>query len=512
MVSSSWARAAFCVASSSAFVQDAAESSTLLQRTKLKAGMASDGASDMITSGSEEASAFMASGTTASELRLLESLATAAVRNGDKIDDDTKAELRKLLEDELAKSKKQILEAHAADKAEGESMLASFNEHCLATFTSSQSVRKGHLEGQTEDLHNSHVALRGDLADADADQTKKCTALKNFNNMLRQDAPLEIPNERDAMKAWWAGLKEFLDGYRPQWQVKEDSCAAAEEHRETTLGQANDKQTSFENDFCAQKSGLSSSCEAYEECYAQSQADIGAVNANGAAGEASRKVEWEAIAKIECFARLLLGDTPADEAGLAACKNLDSSEDLAKLVLDDVVQPAQETCFEVDSYPCTADFVATRYNGLMDVQPCERCAGTVDLSKPLTIGSVAAMKAAGWTASGCEWNGGSSGLLFEYNEQANHDVTFYCNMAAELVAKVPMQGVSGQCTATFVNTMHSADSRNVVQLYHNGVKIAEATQENIPKSVTFAFSDGDTLEFKEPWSIIGLKKDWLKCV
>lgn len=345
----------------------------------------------------------MGTGQAAGELRLLESLAVSAVRHGSKIDDATKAELRSLLNNELDTAENQIKAAHAADVTEGGDILTSYDTHCKTPFTSSQNTMNNALNKQTGSVGLKEQAQRQcrvTLEDEDGDRDTKCAALDAFLNMLRAEGPaaLTVPSTRTGMADWWVRLKAFAAHY-DQWYLLDKACREAEDQALVTrLNECKTKQSSFETDICSVRLAGHLGWTSYEQCREQSTADLLAANTDGAAGEASRKVEWEAIQKIRCFANLLLnenGEKQADgsdkltEEELNKCKNLVTDTTHLDLVPSVLPAPGVYDMSGLDvygGYPCTAGFVDTNYANLFKVETCQPCddfPGTVPI-KPST--------------------------------------------------------------------------------------------------------------------------------
>lgn len=377
-----------CMLTSCAAQTESPETNTLLQRTRIKSHL-------------QDARTGVAAGTAASELRLLESLATSVVKEGAKIDDETKNTIKDLIANELKKSKEQIQAAHNADVQAGATFVSNWNTNCQTVFETAQSTFAEKLaeDGATYNKHDNHGQCRAQWRIDDGKRDTECKELTGHNAGLRaswQEIVADIPSGRKHWATWWAQVKAFADGDQT-WRTIDKECRDAETKEDQTLASCNTKQRTFENAMCTDKLAHDLSCETYENCYAQGVGDLNAARNDAEAGANSRKIEWEAIIKIECFANLLLnegGETQSDGSdkltveSLNECKNKVVNTDHLDVMTTDPAfpggLPAPTACNRspLDAYgghPCTANFESTSYAGITDiVEDCVPCStGTV---------------------------------------------------------------------------------------------------------------------------------------
>lgn len=450
MVPSPLVRTSLCLLTSSATVPPSAlEGSALLQR-KMKA----------------------TSGMAASEARLLEGMAESVVMKGAKIDADTKEKLRSLIQDELDKSKEQIKAGHDADVTEGNAIKSNYETTCKATFTASQQSLKDALNTQTGSAglkKTTHDNCRAALVVDDDDMIGKCNTITNFNSGLRSQAQQlkdSIPPARDGWESWWSGVKG-LAAQESDWSSKEGACVDAEDQRATRVAQCNTDQTGFERDVCSHRKAGAAGCTAYDACREQAESDLAAAIQDGSVGQSSRQVEWEAILKLECFAKLLLEEEkPADQAGLTACKNLDV--DTSHLVLPGVVLPAEGSCDmspldPYGGYPCTTSFRNTCYkdsngNELMELGECQAC-------DPLAGGGASLLN---WASNVCttavsqppgDWR-----LAMNLNTRDGNVVNYYNNDFWESADPINLGGATDNVGDSLIRDFKDTDVYNSVKV------------------------------------------------
>lgn len=130
------------------------------------------------------------------------------------------------------------------------------------------------------------------------------------------------------------------------------------------------KQASFEDKACGLHKNYT--CLKYTECYDEKVQLYGSVVALAEEGEATSKVEWRAVLRIECLISALLLEDGELAPALDACKAKTYSTLPVELAYHGAA-PATRVCQEVFLQPGTAVFSNKWYNGLPDDAAAETC-------------------------------------------------------------------------------------------------------------------------------------------
>jgi len=130
------------------------------------------------------------------------------------------------------------------------------------------------------------------------------------------------------------------------------------------------KQASFEDKACGLHKNYT--CLKYTECYDEKVQLYGSVVALAEEGEATSKVEWRAVLRIECLISALLLEDGELAPAIEACKAKTYSTLPVELAYHGAA-PATRVCQEVFLQPGTAVFSNKWYNGLPDDAAAETC-------------------------------------------------------------------------------------------------------------------------------------------
>jgi len=257
-----------------------------------------------------------------------------------------------------------------------------------------------------------------DCREANDQMFSSCDALHNFieglprpncnpplgtTEMAAPTCDSEITGVDSDLKDWFTNMRENAKFYQGEWRKLRDACDASREYyKQICVDECSRKQRQFETAFCSYRQGLHATCREYQGCHVLNEQQymdlIKAVMYNAD----SRKIDWKAIHKIECYINVLIS-TESNEIrakDLLNCEagNLNTIETILTgfnetNYLSLIVPEINVSCWDlevpqfidfkecdmssVQQHPCTEDWT-NRYNGLIAPADCTECAPIPD--------------------------------------------------------------------------------------------------------------------------------------
>jgi len=202
---------------------------------------------------------------------------------------------------------------------------------------------------------------------------------------------------------WFTNMKANAKFYQEEWRALKAGCDAARKYyKEVCLDECARKQRQFETAFCAYRQGLYATCREYQGCHVLNEQQFNDLIKSVMYNADSRKIDWKAIHKIECYINVLIStESNAVRAkDLLNCEagNLNTIETILTgfnetNYLSIIVPEINVSCWDLDvpqyidwkecdmssvsQHPCTEDWLA-RYNGLIAPAECTECAPIPD--------------------------------------------------------------------------------------------------------------------------------------
>jgi len=257
-----------------------------------------------------------------------------------------------------------------------------------------------------------------DCQEAHVNMYAKCDALDNFIRGLPRPncqppigtTEMESPTcdgqptgvDSD-LRDWFTNMKENALFYQETWRDLKKHCDESRVYyKEICLDECARKQRQFETAFCSYRQGLHATCREYQGCHVLNEQQymdlIKAVQYNSD----SRKIDWKAIHKIECYINVLVS-TETNEIrakDLLNCEagNLNTIETILTgfnetNYLSIIIPEINVSCWDIEipqfidfkecdmssvqQHPCTEDWT-NRYNGLVAPADCTECAPIPD--------------------------------------------------------------------------------------------------------------------------------------
>jgi len=301
---------------------------------------------------------------------IVEDLTEKVVRGQVSIDDTTKDALNTML-GTLAESETLMQQSHEEDSTLRNNA-AELVGSCKTSYDASR-AEDAEIGGEMAASDDSHEICRTALKQLDNEKTNRCNELTSFISGLTPPS-CSKPAARDGMQGYFDGLKNHYDSNYNSWKEKNDACVAAENNVVLKDAECDTIQRQFETKFCSYRLEMHTTCSEYVGCYANAKAEFYGIMATTGASQEKRQLEWTAIQKIKCYIGVLVADEDTDrKAELGKCQELDP--DVSALKLEDPTLDDKETCnlSPVANFPCTADFVAARYSGMIGLLDCEAC-------------------------------------------------------------------------------------------------------------------------------------------
>jgi hypothetical protein len=258
----------------------------------------------------------------------------------------------------------------------------------------------------------------GSCRAANDDMFSRCDALDTFIRGLPMPncqppvgtTEMEVPSCDQSIVGvdsdlfdWFTNMKENALFYQVQWQALKKACDDARAYyKEICLDECARKQRQYEQAFCSYRQGLHGTCREYQGCHVLNEEQFRDLVKSVMYNADSRKIDWKAIHKIECYINVLIStETNAVRAkDLLNCEagNLNTIETILTgfnetNYLSLIVPEINVSCWDMDvpqyidfkecdmtsvqQHPCTEDWMA-RYNGLIAPADCTECAPIPD--------------------------------------------------------------------------------------------------------------------------------------
>jgi hypothetical protein len=257
-----------------------------------------------------------------------------------------------------------------------------------------------------------------DCQEAHTQMFDSCDALDNFilglprpncnppvgSQVMEEPSCANAPAGVDSdLEDWLGNMQANAVFYKKEWSELKAACDANRAYyKDICLTECARKQRQFETAFCSYRQGLHATCREYQGCHVLNEQQfydlVKAVMYNAD----SRKIDWKAIHKIECYINVLIS-TESNELrakDLLHCEagNLNTIETILTgfnetNYLSLIVPEINVSCWDLDvpqfidfkecdmssvaQHPCTEDWMA-RYNGLIAPAPCTECAPIPD--------------------------------------------------------------------------------------------------------------------------------------
>jgi hypothetical protein len=202
---------------------------------------------------------------------------------------------------------------------------------------------------------------------------------------------------------WFTNMKENAEFYKDEWAALKKACDDARAYyKDICLDECARKQRQFETAFCSYRQGLHATCREYQGCHVLNEQQFNDLVKSVMYNADSRKIDWKAIHKIECYINVLIStETNTVRAkDLLNCEagNLNTIETILTgfnetNYLSLIVPEINVSCWDLDvpqfidfkecdmssvsQHPCTEDWLA-RYNGLIAPATCTECAPIPD--------------------------------------------------------------------------------------------------------------------------------------
>jgi hypothetical protein len=202
---------------------------------------------------------------------------------------------------------------------------------------------------------------------------------------------------------WFTNMKENALFYQTQWQQLKKACDDARAYyKEVCLDECARKQRQFETAFCSYRQGLHATCREYQGCHVLNEQQYMDLIKTVLYNADSRKIDWKAIHKIECYINVLVS-TETNEVrakDLLNCEagNLNTIETILTgfnetNYLSLIIPEINVSCWDLDvpqyidfkecdmssvaQHPCTEKWL-DRYEGLIAPASCTACAPIPD--------------------------------------------------------------------------------------------------------------------------------------
>jgi hypothetical protein len=205
------------------------------------------------------------------------------------------------------------------------------------------------------------------------------------------------------LEDWLTNMQANAMFYKKEWAALKEACDSSRAYyKEICLTECARKQRQFETAFCSYRQGLHATCREYQGCHVLNEEQFYALVKAVMYNADSRKIDWKAIHKIECYINVLIS-TESNELrakDLLNCEagNLNTIETILTgfnetNYLSLIVPEINVSCWDLEvpqfidfkecdmssvkQHPCTEDWMA-RYNGLIAPAPCTECAPIPD--------------------------------------------------------------------------------------------------------------------------------------
>jgi hypothetical protein len=288
------------------------------------------------------------------------------------IDDTTKEVLKGVKKTFEDTSEVAISDAHDNDLTLLSSIASGTVEDCTSQHenTKQENVQAGISVSNQE---SSHQTCRAELAALEVEQAQKCGAFETFRQSLSPPS-CTVPGSTDGLVDFLSAGQMFFTANLQQAQALEAACKDAVARVDTKKEQCNNLQLKFEMAFCVWRADAHESCYSYNSCHEEAAKTLDLAGKNAEANAASRKLEWTALQKIECYIDVLISDAETEERqeAMDACKSLAPDTSRFDIVVPELGAPDDCDLSAVAEFPCTGGFVS-KYDGMSGLQSCTSC-------------------------------------------------------------------------------------------------------------------------------------------
>jgi len=257
-----------------------------------------------------------------------------------------------------------------------------------------------------------------DCQEAHVNMYAKCDALDNFIRGLPRPncqppigtTEMESPTcdgqptgvDSD-LRDWFTNMKDNALFYQETWRDLKQQCDVARGYyKEICLDECARKQRQFETAFCSYRQGLHATCREYQGCHVLNEQQYMDLIKSVQYNSDSRKIDWKAIHKIECYINVLVSSETNEirAKDLLNCEagNLNTIETILTgfnetNYLSIIIPEINVSCWDIEipqfidfkecdmssvqQHPCTEDWT-NRYNGLVAPADCTECAPIPD--------------------------------------------------------------------------------------------------------------------------------------
>jgi uncharacterized protein YihD (DUF1040 family) len=303
---------------------------------------------------------------------LLEKIAKAVVTGAATIDDSTKAVLEGVKKTFEETSKVAITDAHNNDMALLNSIASSTVADCASKYETNKEEDK-HQGSETSKKESKHQTCHTDLDTLEVEKNEKCDAFESFRKTLSPPS-CTVPGSTDGLVDYLSDSQAFFTMNLQQAQALDAACKDAIERRDAKKVSCNNLQVQFEMNFCIWRSESYETCYSYNTCYEGAATSLDNAAKNAQANEESRKLEWTALQKIECYIDVLISaeETEKRQEAMDGCKVLEPDTSDLNIVVPELAAPDACDLSPVAEFPCTDGFLS-RYDGMSGVQVCTSC-------------------------------------------------------------------------------------------------------------------------------------------
>lgn len=303
---------------------------------------------------------------------LVEQLAAEVVTGETTIDDTTKEALKDMKKTFDDTSKTTILATHSEDQ----SLLRTHADsvaRCGTQFRA-DGEEDAALGAGVDSKEETHSSCRDQLRTKLEMKTIHCNNLDDFHKSLI--APTcAVPASVTELRHYLNDLETWSGTNLRQFDELDQLCTDATKAYEIQLDSCNDEQVQFETGFCQYVLAKHETCYTNSQCYDAAKSEFKQTKESALSNAESRKLEWTAIEKIQCYIDVLLDDGAGQsnrQQAMDACQGL--KPDTAHLDIDvpDLAEQVPCDLSDVALYPGAAGFEA-RYGdmaNLRDVVPC----------------------------------------------------------------------------------------------------------------------------------------------
>jgi len=320
--------------------------------------------------------------------QLLENFASNVVETDMALDNKTWSVIRQINETLQDIVKKAITDDHDLDVKALTDEITISTDAC--TKKQSDDMASDKDEGkQASDLGAVHRTSRVSLKAAIGNRSSLCNLMKSTVLGVPSypckppPAPVdnfELPASR-VVQEYRKKLELAVAALAP-YDAQQHNCATAIDKQEQIRVSSNEKQTKFESAMCSWRMASYETCLSYDMCYQTVGDTLSSQDHWLVARVKHRKLEWEAVHRIQCTLNVLVVDTASHTS--ASRKDMLNECHAATVSVGhlDIAIPAlpdQQPCdLSPKTYPGTADFVDTWYkdgNGALypDLAPVANC-------------------------------------------------------------------------------------------------------------------------------------------